>query len=221
MHIEVADRAEETGIIRYLLVDGKEESISYIDNRRNELIYPYCLLIANEMEKINAQSVLLLGGGGFSLPKYYFSRFKNGKMDVVEIDSQIVELAKNHFFVNELIHDFNLDENKRITIVISDGSDYIESSSKMYDMVINDAYKAGEMAENILEIACVEQIAAHLVEGGLYIINMFTALEGPKKAIWEREKAILDQFFIKSSIIQVNAEFPKNTRQNCLVIATK
>jgi spermidine synthase len=221
MHIEVVDRPEEAGIIRYLLVDGKEESVSYIDNRRNELIYPYWLLVANEMEKINAQSVLLFGGGGFSLPKYYFSRFQNGEMDVVEINSQIVEIAKRHFFVNELIHDFNLDENKRMTIVIADGRDYIKSSSKMYDMVINDAYNAGEMAENILEISCVEQIAAHLVVGGLYIINMFTALEGPKKAIWEKEKIILDQFFIKSTIIQVNNEFPKSTRQNCLVIATK
>lgn len=221
MHIEVVDRPEEMGIIRYLLVDGKEESASYIDNRRNELIYPYWLLVANEMEKINVQSVLLLGGGGFSLPKYYFSRFKSGEMDVVEIDSQIVEIARNCFFVNELIRDFNLDTNKRMTIVISDGSDYIKSSTKMYDMVINDAYNAGEMAESILQISCVEQIASHLVEGGLYIINMFTALEGPKNAIWEKEKIILNQFFKKNTIIQVNDEFPKNTRQNCLVIAIK
>lgn len=221
MKIEVVDCSEEAGVIRYLLVDGKKETASYIDERKNELIFPYSLLIAEELKRMLANKVLLLGGGGFSIPKYYVSHFLNGTIDVVEIEQEIIDIAKKSFFVADLIRDYQTEEQGRMRIILGNGRDYVQTTNEVYDMIINDAYRAGEMANEILENSCVEQIAEHLIKGGRYIINMFTALEGPKKVAWDKEKTILDKFFMYSTIVQVNPEIPANTRQNCLVIAIK
>jgi spermidine synthase len=41
-------------------------------------------------------------------------------MDVVEIDEKITNIAKKYFYLNELIHDFNLTNDKRLNLINED-----------------------------------------------------------------------------------------------------
>ncbi len=49
----------------------------------------------------NTTKVLFIGGGGFSGPKYFMQHYPNITVDVVEIDPQVVEVAKKYFFLDE------------------------------------------------------------------------------------------------------------------------
>lgn len=219
--VEVVDKLVADSAIRYLLVDGKEESATYIDDRKYDLVYPYSICIANEMDKINCEKVLLLGGGGFSIPKYYISHHQTGKIEVVEKFEYIFDLAKNMFFLNDLMIDYNTEQNNRLSVYIMDAIDFLKETSKKYSMIINDAYNGGEMASELLTEEAVEMISHHLENDGVYVINFFTAMEGEKRRAWDTEEAILKQFFSKIEIRQVDKTLPKTHRQNCIIIAIK
>ena len=64
----------------------------------DELVYDY----ANYYHLIrhfkpDFQKTLMIGGAGYSFPKDYLKKYPNAKMDVVEIDPQMTEIAKNIF----------------------------------------------------------------------------------------------------------------------------
>ena len=90
--------------IRYLLVNGGEESACYSEpGMHNELKFIYTRKLAQLFEIFPSfQNSLLIGGGGFSLPRYLISHYPDHTMDVVELSPQIVEIAKKYFFLEEL-----------------------------------------------------------------------------------------------------------------------
>ena len=219
--IEVIDKITDGITIRYLLVNGKEESATYIDDRKYELVYPYSLHIADEMKKVDCEKVLLLGGGGFSIPKYFISNHQTGKIDVVEKFEDIYEIAKKNFFVSDLMEEYKTDENGHLNVYITDAKEYLKSSKEIYNMIVNDAYDGGEMVPDLLTEETVELISSHLEMKGIYIINFFSALEGVKRKTWDIEEQILNKYFSKTEIRQVNPNLLKEHRQNCIVIAVK
>ncbi len=47
--------------------------------------------------KPDFQNTLMIGGAGYSFPKDYLKKYPNAKMDVVEIDPQMTEIARKYF----------------------------------------------------------------------------------------------------------------------------
>lgn len=85
--------------IRILNIDSGYESATYTDEDKiYELVFEYTKyydLMFNANIEIN--NTLLIGGAGYSYPKYYISHYENKNMDVVEIDGDITEIAKKYF----------------------------------------------------------------------------------------------------------------------------
>jgi len=44
--------------------------------------------------------VLMIGGGAYTYPKFYLKNFPEKKIDVVEIDPELTELAKKYFYLD-------------------------------------------------------------------------------------------------------------------------
>ena len=72
----------------------------------------------------------MLGGAGFSYPKYLISHYPAKTMDVVEIDEGMVELAFKYFYLDELFDEYNLYENERLKIYVMDGRGYLATTPK-------------------------------------------------------------------------------------------
>ena len=220
-NIEVVEKEESGKIVRMLLVDGKEESATYIDEKKYELVSPYSMCICEYFKDYVAPEILLLGGGGFSIPKYFVSHYQFGRIDVIEQSPEIYSIAKVHFFVDKLISDFCALEDNRMNVFLEDAVEYLQKTDRGYDFIINDAYNGGEMDSNLLDEVNSKLIFDKLHCGGIYIINLFSALEGPKQQAWKDLKKILGQYFAQVSITQVDTSIPKNHRQNCVVVARK
>lgn len=222
INIETIEKEYDGELVRVLLVDGKEESATYMNDKKYELVYTYSSMVIEEILKQQKHnSVLLLGGGGFSIPKYFISHCKEGSMDVVEKNKEIYDIAHNNFFLSDLINEYDLNLNHRLNTYLKDAIDFLKKTEVKYDVIINDAYDGGEMASELLTSECVELIASHLEKDGVYIINFFSAVEGHKKEVWDKEKQILKDFFSRSEIRRVDESLPKNHRQNCIVVAIK
>ena len=53
--------------------------------------YPKLYDILSNLGDVN--SVLVLGGGEFSYPKYYISHYSNKTMDVIEINPKLIDTS--------------------------------------------------------------------------------------------------------------------------------
>lgn len=65
----------------------------------NSLIFPYTkYFVLGRYYLPKAKNFLMIGGGGYSFPKYLLANYPDATIDVVEIDPKMTEIAKEYFF---------------------------------------------------------------------------------------------------------------------------
>ena len=80
----------EGGEIRVLWQGGAYESATYTDSRKNQLVFPYLELYDLLFEAAcPVHSVLMLGAGGCSYPRYLVAHHPEVSCDALELDSKI------------------------------------------------------------------------------------------------------------------------------------
>jgi spermidine synthase len=209
-------------LVRVLNLDSGFESATYIDKeKRNELVFEYTkaynLMFKSENDINN---VLLIGGAGYSYPKYYISHFDDKVIDVVEIDGEITNVAKKYFFLDELIKDYKTEENHRLNLYTEDGRTYLNNNTKKYDAILNDAFSGKNPAKTLTTLETVRKIKASLIDNGVYLTNVINSLEGSKSKFLRAEANTLKQVFKNVYVIPVKPEAGLEDEQNVMVIAT-
>ena len=220
--IQVVEHIEDGKLVRVLLVDEMRESGTYTKkSRRNELYFRYTHVF-NRIFEINEDihDTLLLGGAGFSYPKYYISHFPGKRMDVVEINPKMVELAMKFFYLDELYDDYELDENDRLHIYLADANDYLANTKKKYDAILNDAYIGNVPDAGLLTSRQTELVRRHLNGGGVYVVNVITALIGEEARPGIEAQDIVSEYFTNTVFTRVRRDIDPEERQNCILFAS-
>lgn len=212
----------EDELVRVLNIDSGYESATYINEEKcNELIFDYTkkydLMFKGNIEINNT---LLIGGAGYSYPKYYISHYEDKTMDVVEIDGKITEIAKKYFFLDKLIKDYNLEENKRLNLITEDGRTYLNQNEKKYDAILNDAFSGNSPAKTLTTVEAVTKIRNSLNENGLYLTNIISSLEGKNSKFLNAEVNTLKQVFKNVYVIPCDEFENLEKIINNMVIAT-
>jgi hypothetical protein len=117
------------------------------------------------------RDVLVIGGGGgvglMILKKSYPVR-----LDVVEIDPMVVALAQQWF---------GLVPDERMQLHVADGRMFIHENSKLYDLIILDAYSAGgRIPFHLTTKEFMEEVKSRLFPGGTVLMNVISGVEGRK-----------------------------------------
>ena len=212
---------KEIGNVRTLNMDSGYQSATFIDDyRKFELVYPYTDAY-NEMFKANIdiKNVLMIGGAGYSYPKYYISHYQDKKMDVVEIDEDIVKIAKEYFYLDELIEKYDKD-NERLNLITDDGRIYLNKTKEKYDAILNDAFSGKTPAKTLTTIECVQKIKESLNPNGVYMTNILNSLEGEDSLFLRAEVNTLKQVFKNVYLIRVEPEIEVDNIQNIMVVAS-
>ena len=208
--------------IRVLNIDKGYESATFTDiDKRNELVFDYTKyynLMFDSKKEIN--NVLLIGGAGYSYPKYYISHFEDKKIDVVEIDDKVTEIAKKYFFLDDLIRDYNLDDNNRLNLIKDDGRTFLNKNEKKYDAILNDAFSGTNPAKTLTTIENVKNIKRSLNEDGLYLTNIISAYGGKDSKFLKAEVNTISKVFKYVYIVPCTYKDDENLIQNNMVIAT-
>ncbi|MBQ8971444.1 MAG: fused MFS/spermidine synthase [Lachnospiraceae bacterium] len=208
--------------IRYLLVNGGEESACYSEpGMHNELKFIYTRKLAQLFEIFPSfQNSLLIGGGGFSLPRYLISHYPDHTMDVVELSPQIVEIAKKYFFLEELREKYDAGKDERLHIIIDEGCHYLSTCEKQYDLIINDAYIGETFYMDFTLGRLGESVKARLSENGLYAVNVYSALTGSEAELLLKVEAMLKAGFKNVGRLYCpELHLAANERQNCILLA--
>jgi spermidine synthase len=111
----------------------------------------------------NTTRVLFIGGGGFSGPKYFMQHYPNITVDVVEIDPQVVEVAKKYFFLDEL--------NPKLSIYTQDAREFLDDSQGKYDLIVLDAFSKSYVPFHLMTVEFYNLLFDKLVDGGVVISN--------------------------------------------------
>ena len=220
--IAVSEHIENGSQVRILLVNDTRESGTYTrKGKRNELLMRYTHAF-NRIFEVNEDihETLLLGGGGFSYPKYYISHFPEKKMDVVELNPKMVELAMRFFYLDELYDKYELDQNDRLHIYVADANSYLANTKKKYDAIINDAYIGHVQDKGLMTSRQTELVRERLNGGGVYVINIITALVGEDAKPGILAQDIMQKYFSHTVFTRIRRDIDPEERQNCILIAS-
>ena len=220
--------------MRLLLVEDTQQSALWLDDPHGDLPFPYlqrfdlAFYENNASEKNNTprqnnapERLLLIGGGGFAWPRHMLANYPRASLDVIELDEQIVALARKWFYVDELERQFGPSGENRLHIYTVDGRSYLEilPPNKRYDVILNDCFIAHKPAESLMDVSAAELIHAHLNANGMYISNIVSALMGPQATILNTVIHMLCAHFAYVDVIPCSLEEPTEPG-NIVVIAS-
>jgi len=213
---------DENGGYRALNIDRGNESATYIDKEKcYDLVYEYTKYYDLMFESTNQiKNTLMIGGAGYSYPKYYISNYLDKNMDVVEIDGKIIEIAKEYFYLDRLIEEFDLEENNRLNLVTQDGRVYLNKNTKKYDAILNDAFAGESPAKTLATLEAVKKIHNSLNENGVYLTNIISSINGENSKFIKAEVNTLKQVFKNVYVVPCNDVNDLEMKQNNMVIAT-
>ena len=208
--------------VRVLNIDSGYESATFLDDDKwTELVFDYTKKYDLMFQSnIDVKDTLLIGGAGYSYPKYFISHFEDKNIDVVEIDSGITQIAREYFFLDRLIKEYNLEENHRLNLISEDGRTYLNNNTKKYDAIMNDAFSGSSPAKTLTTLEVVRKIKNSLNPNGLYLTNIISSLEGENSKFIRAEVNTLKQVFQNVYVVPCETLIDKNLVQNSMVIAT-
>ena len=156
--------------VRLLKTKDLYQSVTYIDDRKYQLFEEFTNLYKAIAVNGNVNNTLVLGGGGFSYPKYYISTYPDKKMDVVEINKDIIDASYKYFFVDDLYNEY--DSNRtRLNIICDDCINYMINCNKKYDAVFFDVYNEATVDSKYTTEEFNKIVLNVLNDNGYYYIN--------------------------------------------------
>lgn len=204
--------------IRLLNVNGTFQSVSYIaPDLRFELCVHYHRMMAQVIQKVAPQGhVVVMGGGGFSLPKYLVTHMKGATVDAIEIDPKIVSLAREHFFLDEA-----LDAASSELRVIEDDAWKVLQNAKAssIDVLVNEVFAGRKSLGPLGTAAGARVVKEKLADGGVYLADVRCPLEGRRAALLSQVADVFAQEFAHVAYVPEWPDTPK-TPGNNLLIAT-
>ena len=112
--------------------------------------------------------MLVVGLGGGSIPRLLHRRLPHVRLDVVELNPVVVDVARRFFGVRE---------DSRLRIHVEDAARYILRREPPYDLIFLDAFTDGGTPEHLKETLFLEAVRGRLAAGGAAVLNV--ALERP------------------------------------------
>ena len=197
--------------IRTLILDSNFHSAMDLNNP-DRIIYEYVRYFHLGFVFVdNPKNVLFIGGGGFTGPKDFLKSYPNVKIDVVEIDGDVIQVGKDYFFVPE---------DERLQIINQDGRQYLSNTINDYDIIILDAYDKSYVPFHLMTKEFHEIINSHLSDNGVFIANIITSLNGKSSDLFRAEYKTLDAVFPNVYVypLSVNQE---QMVQNVIIVAHK
>lgn len=189
------------------------QSSMYLDDGSPMLEYVKFYELVNHYKPGHRNS-LMIGGAGYTVPREYLKNNPEARIDVVEIDPKMTELARKYF---------NLRDDPRLTIFHEDGRVYLNrSESAKYDAVFVDAFGSlFSIPYQLTTLEAIQQIHRVLTDDGIVIVNIGSALTGPASKFLQAEYATYRSIFPEVHLFKVRPERADDELQNIVLIALK
>jgi spermidine synthase len=120
----------------------------------------YFLLFSEQIK-----TALTIGLGGGSVTKYMHAYCPDIKQTVVEINPQVIQIARSHFFLPE--------NDARLDVIEGDGVAYMEAHPLSHDCLIIDGFDADGIPEGFCTQDFFDKCYDVLHDNGIFLINLW------------------------------------------------
>ena len=195
---------------------GRFQSAMYEDDPTG-LALPYTRFFAlGPFLRPDATRVLMLGGGAYSVPRWLLAGQSaldaaSLKVDVVELDPGMTQVAREHF---------GLAEDQRLRIFHEDARTFCNRNTAQYDMVFVDVF--GSCYTVPFHAGTLEAIASMrraVRDDGVLIMNVIASLEGDAGHLFQSIHAGLSRHFAAVHVFAVTDPAQTNVVQNLMLVA--
>ena len=162
--IQVVDYPDEgRRVLLFSRARGIESLMLLAD--RDTLDMAYCrTMVAALALPAECKDVLLIGLGGASLPKFIQRQFPDLRLDIVELDPDVVKVAQQYF-------SFRGSPNTRVLVL--DGRLFLKRIEKKYDVILLDAYAGDRVPFHMTTLEFVRLVKSRLAPGGVVATNLW------------------------------------------------
>lgn len=181
-HIHVADEAGT----RYMDFDNLRQSAMLLrDPWELRLRYTRFLSLALAFRP-DPKRVLVLGLGGGSFPKRLYRDFPQVVVDAVDIDPEVLRIARQYFQVPE---------DSRLRLYARDGRRFVRETTGQYDLIVLDAYNSDTIPFHLATREFYRELEKRLAPGGVVVSNIIGVLRGPRSAFFRAMYRTLAETF--------------------------
>ncbi|PPD53925.1 MAG: spermidine synthase [Methylotenera sp.] len=111
------------------------------------------------------KTVLTIGLGGGSVPKYIYANCPSINQTIVEINPQIINIARSHFYVP--------DNDERFNVIEGDGIAYLAENTNSTDCLMIDAFDSFGIPPDFCSQDFFDSCEMALKNNGIFAINLW------------------------------------------------
>ncbi len=147
----------------------------------------------------NKPKALVIGGGGYTFPRYAMERMPEARVDVVEIDPKVTFVAREYL---------GLKDYKGLNAIHMDGRQFVAEKVERgtYDLVIQDAVNDLSVPAHLMTKEYNDAVKATLRPDGVYLLTIIDSIAYGK--LWKAAMATLAKTFPAGNIVLLTAEAP-------------
>lgn len=146
--------------------------------------------------------VLFVGLGGGTGPKVFLRHYPDVKIEAVEIDPEVVKVARRFFEVPE---------DPRLRIVTTDGRTFLQRTRTIYGAIVMDAYGSGPngayLPYHLATIEFFRTAYEHIENGGSLVYNIMGTYGGQNDDIVRGILATLEQVFQQVYVFEAKSSY--------------
>lgn len=170
-HIVVKDH----GSVRYLHFDNSFQSAMDLE-QPDEMMFDYTrYLHIGFVFNPEAQTALFIGLGGGSAPKRFRRDYPGLRVDVAELDPDVVKVARDYFSVHE---------SGRLRVNAQDGRQFVRQTDRSYDIAFLDAYFADAIPFHLTTAEFLRELRSRMNPNGVVVANIIGALSGSRSRLF-------------------------------------
>ena len=140
--------------------------------------------------------ILVVGLGGGTLPGFLRKHYPDAMIDAVEIDADVVDVAKMFF---------GFREDERMRVHVGDGRQFIENVRRPYDVIFLDAFGADSVPPHLSTREFLQAVRQALVPSGIAVGNIWNRSRNPlHDAMVRTYRDVFDELFILNVAGDVN-----------------
>jgi spermidine synthase len=165
----------DEGRVRYLKLDNYWQSALDLEQPHRTVFRYADYMHLGMVFQPQPRRVLVIGMGGGTIPKRYLEDYPDVRVDVVDIDPAVVEVAYRFFQVPQ---------NRRLQAFAQDGRQFVRRTGARYDHVLMDAYLRDTLPFHLATREFFQEVRSRLQPGGAFVVNVIGALDGPHSRLF-------------------------------------
>lgn len=203
--------------VRVMATDpGYSQSGMYID-APTELYFEYTRYYGLGTVLVpHATKVLMLGGGGYSVPKWLLAG--HGGLDSSKLTVDVVELDPGMTAVSRKY--FALPDDKRLRVFHDDARRFVNANTQSYDLVFVDVFNSHySVPFHVGTVEAAKAMRRAVAPNGALVMNVISAVEGPDGELFRAIYGAMRSSFAEVYVFVVSDKNNLSRVQNLMLLA--